>query len=443
MGGGGAVVGELMARRGVGLTALLIGLGAALGLPANKAFAQSAAHTNAADTSNDHFRRDRNISVAQRRQARDDGAGWRVGSFLVRPELDLEIGYTDNFAADETDPQGSAIYEADVRLSANSDWGRHALNASLYVPTTSYGSNFTTTDAIGTVDGRFDVDHSFSIDGGVGYGYRSEPLGFSPAGQQLGHPLRYQDTTAHVGFIKTFNRLRLGGRVGYGRKDYGDGRLTDGTVVSFDERDVSYVTYDLRADYAVSDSTALFVSAGANTRDHRIDLPVNQDSQGYEYLVGANFDLTHLIRGEVGVGYLTQTFDDPAIKSQSGLAVHGSVDWFPDPLVTVNLGAQRSIQDSYSPSTGTFVGTDVNLIVGYEFRRNINVTLSSGYSDDEYNGIDRHDTRWNAYAGAEYEANRMLALTFSAGHQEQSSSGVDRGRNYDANVAFFGVRLRR
>jgi hypothetical protein len=119
------------------------------------------------------------------------------------------------------------------------------------------------------------------------------------------------------------------------------------------------------------------------------------------------------------------------------------VEWFPDELVTITLGAQRTIQDSRTVDAGTFVGTDANLSVDYEVRRDLVLGLSAGYSSDEYNEIDRDDTRWDVYAAAEYELNRTVSVTFSAGHIEQSSDGADAGRNYDANVGLIGIRLRR
>jgi hypothetical protein len=430
-----------MAVRGVSILAVLVGLGTAFGVAPD-----AAAQGSQDGDDGDYFRRDRNTSVAQRRKERDDGGGWRAGSFRVKPQLDIAAGYTDNFAAAETDPEESAVYEVSGRLDIASDWGRHALNASLFVPSTTYESNYTTTDYIATVGGRIDVDRSLSIDAGVGYGDRAEPLGFSDAGITLRRPLRYDDASAYVGFSKTFNRLRIAGRAEYQDLDFQRARLINGTPIEFNERDVSVLTYGLRADYAVTDTTAFFVSATANERDHDLDppdVPVNQDSEGQEYLVGVNFDITHAMRGEVAVGQLNQSYDEPGVDDQSGLAARGQIEWFPDELMTVSLGVERAVQNSRTADASTYVGTDISLGVDYEYRRNINFNVTAGYSDDEYEEIDRDDTRWSIYATAEYEVNRTMAVTFSAGHIEQSSDGVDAGRNYDANVGLIGIRLRR
>lgn len=425
--------------QGRNFTTVLVGLGFAAGL-VPKALAQPAAGEG------DHFQRNRNTSVAERRKTREDEEGMRLGSFRVKPEFDLLAGYTDNFAAAEVNPESSTVVEGEARLALESDWGRHALNLTLAVPTTNYLSHYSVTDYVANLDGRLDVDRGMSIDWGAGYGDRAEPLGFTDPGVTLRRPLRYDATSAYVGVNKTFNRLRLAARAGWEELDYREARLIDGTPVSFDERDVSTINYELRADFAVSDTTALFVSAGANERDHDLDPPdvaVNQDSQGNQYLVGINFDISNVMRGELAAGSLSQSFDDPAREDQNGLAARGQVEWFPDELVTVTLGVERAVQNSYTVDASTVVATNVNLGVDYEFRRDIALGLSAGYSDDEYDEIDRDDSRWNVYVTAAYEINRSASLELSAGHIEQTSDGVDAGRNYDANVAMIGIRLHR
>jgi hypothetical protein len=424
------------------VTALLVGMGVALGL--SPPVAAQSDQSDAED--GDYFRRDRNTSVAQRRQERSEVGGIRAGGFLVKPELTLLAGYTDNFAAAENNEQGTPVYEANGRLGIESNWGRHALNASLFVPTTIYEGEFTATDYSATLGGRLDVDRSLTIDAEVGFSERAEPFGFSDPAITLREPLRYQDTTARIGVAKTFNRLRIAAGASIQDSGFQRAKLADGTPVTFDERDVTTSNYTLRADVALSPTTSIFASATANERDHDLDppdVPLNLDSEGMQYLVGVNFDITHAVRGEIGVGQLTQTYDDPAFEDQEGLSARGQIDWFPDELLTISLGVQRQIGDSRDTAAATFVGTDVALGADYEFRRNVNIGVRTTHSTDEYNEIDREDTRWSVYGTVDYEINRTASLTFTAGHIEQSSDGVDDGRNYGANVGLIGIRLRR
>jgi hypothetical protein len=422
------------------ITALAVGVGVAFG------FVSHAAAQDAGANSADAFRRDRNTSVTERRKEREDEGGWLVGGFRVKPQLDVSVGYTDNYAAAETDPESSTVYNATARLDLESTWRQHELNASLQIPSTTYEGNFTATDFVFGLDGRVDVDRSMSVDVGAGYADRTEPLGFSDTGVTFDEPLAYDEARGFFGVTKAFGRLRIAGRVDYSATDYDEGELSGGGLISFDERDLTTTTYGLRADLAISEATSIFVSASANERDYDLDPPdvaINQDSQGQEYLVGVNFDITRVMRGEVAAGSFTQSYDEPGVDDETGWAARGQVEWFPDELVTVTLGAERSIQSARSVDAATLVASDVNFSVDYEFRRNVNFGAAVGYSQEEYTDIDRDDTRWSAFISGEYEATRALSLTFSAGHVSQVSDGVDQGRNYDANVALIGVRLRR
>lgn len=434
-----------MSKRVSNIASLALGLGAAVGLVA-PAVAQSGG-ANSEGGRGDAFRRDRNTSVAERRKEREDEeGGWRLGAFRLKPQLDLSVGYTDNYAAAETNPESSTVYNATGQLDLESTWRRHELNVSLEIPSTTYDGNFTATDYVFDLAGRVDVDRSMAIDLGAGYARRTEPLGFSDVGVTLDEPLAYDEARGFFGVAKAFGRFRIAGRVDYSATDYDEGELSGGGSISFDERDLATLTYGLRADVALSDATSIFVSATANQRDYDLDPPtvaINQDSEGQEYLVGVNFDITRLMRGEVAAGSFTQSYDEPGVEDETGWAARAQVEWFPDELVTVTLGAERSIQSARSVDAATIVASDVNLSVDYEFRRNVNFALAAGYSQEEYTEIDRDDTRWSAFVSGEYEATRSLSLTFSAGHVEQMSDGVDRGRDYDANVALIGVRLRR
>jgi hypothetical protein len=426
--------------------------GVALGLLAALTSAPAHAQTQASETEDGtYFRRDRNMSVRDRQRQRDADLGWRMGSFRLKPEVALAAGYNDNIAATETDEQESMVYQGDVRLDLRSDWGRHELNAGLYVPTVNYESAWTATDAVLQVDGRYDVDRGLSISGGVLYGRRHEPYSFLPDGVQLDEPIAYDNGRAYLGFVQTFNRLRFAGRADISVYDYDDGTLTNGLPYETDDRDMTETSFRLRGDYAVSELLSFFVTGATNDRDRDLDVPdvlVNEDSNGYEVLGGANFDLTRLMRGEVAVGYFSQSFDDPALDETTGVAARGLVEWYPDELVTITVGAERSVKEApveevSTPGAASFVGTDASVGVDYEFRRNVLLGLTTRYSVDEYDQVDREDRRLNVYATADYEMNRYTLLTLRVGHETQESEGLDQGRNYDANFATIGVRLRR
>jgi hypothetical protein len=162
-----------------------------------------------------------------------------------------------------------------------------------------------------------------------------------------------------------------------------------------------------------------------------------------EGLVGASFDLTHLVRGEVSIGYMEQSYDDPNLDAVTGLTTRTRVEWFADPLLTVTFTAARDVQDAGVSNAGGYITDGVGLDFDYELRRNIVLGLGLGYSRDNYNGIDREDDRSRIQASAQYLLNRNASLSFELGRFEQTTTGADPGREYEIDRALIALRLRR
>ncbi|MGD9965196.1 MAG: outer membrane beta-barrel protein [Hyphomonadaceae bacterium] len=397
----------------------------------------------------DNFNRDRNVSVRDRPKPEYDAAGIRMGGFRLYPELLVAGEYNDNiFATDGANVEEDFIWHITPSARLASQWSTHELNFSLAVPALIYSdfSDNNTTDVSVGVDGRLDVYRDFYFHGGASYSDRTEPLSSSPTSLPLAEPIEYTEAAANVGFVKAFNRLRISGEARMATADFEDGVFFNLTPAEQDDRDRTVVNYGLRADYAVSPLTAFFVAVGANTRDYDLDPPVtivNRDSEGYEALVGANFDLTRLIRGEIGVGYLSQTYDDPTVDETSGLAVRANVEWFPDELVTVSFGASREVADAGAFGASSYVANNASFAIDYEWRRNVVLGFNVGYSFDEYEGIDREDSRLATEFSADYLVDRGTAIFAQLGHYEQESDGLQFGRDYDINRVVVGIRLRR
>ncbi len=396
----------------------------------------------------DNFSRDRNVSVRGRARPEYDSVGIRMGGFMAHPQITIAGEYNDNVFATETNPEEDFIVHVTPEVSVRSHWSNHALNFNFSAPMRYY-SDFDendTTDFIGGLDGRIDIYRDLYVYGGAEYGDMTEPLSSSPTALPLREPIEYTRASSNFGFVKAFNRLRLSGEARYAQFDFEDGFLFNNAPVDQDDRDRSVLEYGVRADYAVSPMTALFVAFGVNERDYDLDPPdvlVSRDSDGHEVLVGADFDVSRLVRGQIGVGYLEQNYDDPSVGETSGLAVRSRVEWFPDELVTVTFAASREVADAGAFGASSYIANNGSFAIDYEWRRNIIFGLRADYSVDDYSGIDREDTRWNTVFTADYLMNRGAAWFVEVGHYEQSSDGLQFGREYDINRAVLGLKLRR
>lgn len=406
---------------------------------ADQAAAQSARGALAgASRTASNFERDRNVSVRQRPREDYQAMGLRMGAFMAYPKLSLTAEHNDNIYGLATNEIDDMIWRVQPEVSVNSTWSRHALQAYGRATINRYqdfDSEDTEDYALGA-SGRIDVLATTNITGGVDWAQLTEPRTSSSSPLASASPIQYDLTSANIGAAREFNRLRLSGRYDYRKYDYEDGRTAGGTPVEQDDRDREVNALTARAEYAVSPATALFAEVSKNWREYRLSPPavtLSRDSEGLQALVGANFELGAVTRGEIGVGYISQEFDDPAFDEIEGLGARAQVEWFPTQLTTVTLTGTRTVEDSGIPGSSGYLSTNVGAQVDHELLRNVILTGQVASGKDEYEGVDREDDRLTAGVSATYLLNRRAGVTVGYSYFDQSSSGAAGGADFAVN----------
>ena len=159
----------------------------------------------------------------------------------------------------------------------------------------------------------------------------------------------------------------------------------------------------------------------------------SRDSKGYELLTGVNFELGAVVRGEVAVGYISQSFDNAVYGDIHGFGSRTQVEWFPTELTTVKATASRGIEDAGVAGAGGYLSTDFGLSVDHELLRNVILSASVKHANDDYNGIDREDNRTEFGLGGNYLVNRNIGLAVRYYRTKQSSDGAASGPSYTVN----------
>ena len=149
----------------------------------------------------------------------------------------------------------------------------------------------------------------------------------------------------------------------------------------------------------------------------------------------------HTLTGEISLGYLTQTFEDPRLQKVGGLAIDGALVWAATALTKARLFATTTINESpLSGVSGTFT-RQIGLQVEHAFRRWLLGTLGFAYAHDVYVGDIRADNRYIASAALTYMLNREWQLRGEF-REEWQHSNVP-GANYTASIWLVGLRLQR
>jgi hypothetical protein len=394
------------------------------------------------------FNRGENVSVRDRPRPDYQAAGLHLGGFIVYPKITTSIGYDDNIYALHTGAVGDEIFTLAPEIDVQSTWSRNALSG--YVRAAQdvyakYADEDTTQYGLGA-SGKYQFGDAAAgeavLTGGVDFGRYALPRSAANSGSNgsLGaiskHPIQYDFTALNAELADTFNRLRISGRIDYQIYDYFNGETAAGAQVFEQNLNHGVATFTGKAEYAVSPDTAVFLAAAYNDREYQLRPPsvaYNSNSQGYNIAGGANFDITHLVRGEVQIGYMDQHYVSSLFPEIAGLSAKAQVEWFPTQLTTVTATALRAVGDSGIIGSAGYLNTTGGIQVDHELLRNLILTANAVATQNQYEGISRTDTIFGVGASANWLLTRAVGLTLAYTYTDQQSSGSDKGPSFGDN----------
>ena len=412
--------------------AILVFAGALL--PAVRAAAQD----DAALLRDGLFTRDRNIAVTERPKPEYAPLTVHAGAFYFKPVLAAGLEYNDNIYATDTGKTADGIFHLQPGVNVVSNWSRNEVSAFARANSSFYFDHTgedTTDYAVGAA-GRLDVQHDLGFAGGASFERDTQPRTSEAAPSTSAHPVRYDLADAWIEGTKAFDRLRLTARGSIDDYTYDNAKTTTGLPLYEKDQDHTQTTGAFKAEYAYLPDTSFLASLVINNRDYRNELvgEASRNSNGYEATAGVNFDLTHLARGEIYVGYLEQDYSNHAhFTDVSGLAVRGKVQYFPTQLTTITLSGSRSVQDSGIFNVGGFLASTVAFQIDHELLRNLVLSGTVTYTNDDYGSYDRTDDINSEQVSLAYLMNRAVSLNLTYAHLDQDSSGANAGPKYDIN----------
>lgn len=388
---------------------------------------------SAQDAQIDLFVRNRAVAVRDRPQPAYDPLGIRAGGFTAFPRLQSGVVHDDNIFAAEDNRQPATTLRVTPEVVVRSHWSRHALETRVRADidrNLDFDSENTTDWSLGGA-GRLDIVRGADITLAADYAHDHEARTAAGADPASLRPFAFDLASASLAATRTRGRLRLSANAAVLLYDYRDGLNDAGALIEQDDRDRTAVRLTGRADYALSPATALFFQVARDDRDYRnVAGSPARSSSGHEALAGVDFELGALIRGEVAVGYIRQDFQNAAYGDLDGFGGRARLSWFPTQLTTLTAAAGRSVEDTGVIGSAGALRTDLSIGVDHELLRNLILTAETAWSEDDYNGLDRTDTRFAAGFNAVYRLNRHYGLTAGLAYLDQSSSGAAVGPGY-------------
>ncbi|QUD86512.1 outer membrane beta-barrel protein [Phenylobacterium montanum] len=396
------------------------------------------------------YGRGRNVSVLERERPEYNALGEHIGGFTLYPKVEAALGFTDNATGLNNHAASDEFGIIKPQLDLQSNWSRHALELAAggefhqFVDKSSQNENGWYVRGNGHIDVYGD---SYILIGGDAEQTYDDRLN-AGASPNAAKPVPLQTEGAYVRGVWQLNRIRTTAAFEDRQYDYSnvpaqniDTGVVSGTLINSD-RNRNEWRFVGREEFALSPDTAIFAQASYSDDEYAHPLivvpvgtaanpateTVNRNSTEYRGIVGANFDLAALVRGELGVGYVNRTYTPAGIHRYptiSGVMFEGKVEYFPSELTTVTLIASRQVEDAiYSISSGGYFANSVNLRVDHELLRNLLLNAGFGYAQDDYEGADRHDHVVSFQGGANYFVSRSVGLGVTVNYADRGASGA-------------------
>jgi hypothetical protein len=377
---------------------------------------------------------------------RFDPTGIAVGSFRLRPAIEVSAGYDTNPTRATTGGGASDLGIVAPELQVNSNWSRHELTANLRGSYTAYGAQPSQDRPAfdGKIDGRIDVTGKTRVDLETRLVVATDNPGSPNIQAGLVRLPVSADVGGTAGVGQRFNRFDVALKGLIDRTTYQRSAFTDGSFASNDDRNFDQYGTQLRGEYELTPGIKPFVELAADRRHHDLTLDAAsfaRDSDGRAGKLGSTFELSRILTGQLAFGYLERSYSDPRLPNISGATFDASLTWLATALTTIKLTASTTANEKTLAAVSGEFTHELGLEVDHAFRTWLDLTLKFTGDRDDYVGSAREDNRYLVSTALTYKLTREVQLKSEVRREWLASNTA--GNNYQAYVALLGLRLQR
>lgn len=386
---------------------------------------------------------EQDVGVMDRARPAYDAKGIPLGGFRLFPTLAAGATYDDNvFRTNSALSDWFFTVSPSARLK--SQWGRHFIE--LYSGLNYYNYQTYTDQNLSDwnvgADGKLDISRSANIRTNAFFGHRHEL--WSAPNNQVGYqaaPNRYFQTHVDLDSVYQPNRLGFGLGGAFDHYNWTDTpRIGGGFLFNNDRDNNEYQAY-AKAYYDFSPGYSAYVKASYDERDFDLFLDragLHRSSHGYRVDAGVNLQISHLVSGEVFVGYMQQNFSAP-LKDVSGIDFGAELDWYVSPVLTAHVSGKRTLDNVVLSGVSVADNKSISLSLDYEFRPNIIVQGRAAYTNTRYVGSGRTDDYPTFGIGVNYLVNRYASLNAAYTYSDRSTDNS--ALSYKDNTFSIGLSL--
>ncbi|MDP1737453.1 MAG: outer membrane beta-barrel protein [Caulobacter sp.] len=366
--------------------------------------------------------------------------------WTVKGNIAGSVGTTENVLASAANETSDTVYglSGKVVLGTESDGGSFSAFASADL------THYADVDDENADDYAFGANGAIKFDGGSVFAGASHALNTEDrrkitARRDTRNPTEFTVDSFDAGFRTRLGAVAFSARVDYVTSDYEDGRhrITN-ALIDQDSRDRGTWTETFRITGSPDADVSVFGEVAFTQVDYDLAPPAaihNRDSEGYTASVGATFDITDQITGEISAGWSGRSFDSPTFDDVSDLVIDGSLTITPSSETTLVLSASRGFEESTVVLSPITVSTAVGFTVTHDITPDFQVAAYVSQSWDDHENRDRQDTTGGAGVSVAFKVAPNAEITGAYDFSTQDSEGIHGVPGYDDGRLTVGFKI--
>ena len=368
--------------------------------------------------------------------------GIRLGTYDLNISLEQAIGYSSN-VSEQAGGDGGAFSETSVSANITSNWSRHEWQTNI---NGSYRRPF---DDEEIDQPQLIIDTALRLDLIDGYTlttrgfYNISTQGFTSSTLAPGavdNPIQ-ENWGGGLELQRTGRKLQLSLRGDVDRDEFQPAELGGGIIQNEGDRNNTEYRVTARVGYEVSPAITPFIEGAYAIRDFDQESDRNgndRDSDIFELRGGVEVDLGEKLTGEIAVGYVNESFNDPALEDLNAFTVNGLINWSPQRDTQVALTLGTTTNDSITANENGSIIYNGRL----EATRQITDRFAvNAFADAQVETNDDNNTTLQVGIGTEYWVNRFMAVTSQIDYLKFETDAPS--SSFDAASGQLGVRLQR
>ncbi len=371
-------------------------------------------------------------------------AGIRLGSFIIRPAIEIGGIATDNAAGAE-EKQAAIGLAVAPEISIRSEDERHEIAAEARGEGIFYDReefNELTGDA--RVVGRYELTSRTSVAAEAGYARFTE--GFTDPDTPGGAAERpaVQELDAAVGVEQRIGRFAIAPTGFIERSLHEDVPLSGGGTASREELDNTEYGVRIRTGYQATASLTPFAEIAIARRDMDQEI----DDSGFrrssvwgELSGGVVIARGTKLTGEFSLGYRHEDLEDELLEDVDVLLANAVILWSPRRLTEVRFDLSTETQPTSVPGVAATVLYAGTLTLARRMTPRIRVEAGGGLEYETPIGDDWEDLTFRGFAGASYSFNRIASL--QARYEFEATESTLPDGDSDAHAVTLRVRFQR